>query len=386
MEPHMRVATLLIATWAAFMPGLAQADAGCGVPSAGEDHWPVAAPESVGLAGATLCSMVKWLDGSKESNVHAVLAVRRGTLVFEHYFSGSDQIWGRPIGDVTFGPNTRHDERSASKSITALLLGIAIDRGLIKGIDAPVLSFFPEYADLATPAKDRITLRHLITMSAGLEWQELDIPYTTPYTGDGIRVWNAPDPYRYTLEKAVVAPPGRVWNYSSGSTELIGAVLKKTTGKPVDELARAWLFAPLGITDVEWPQVANGAGASGTLRLRPRDLAKVGQLVLQHGVWNDAQVVPAAWVEAATSPQVAVPGFSSFFYGYQFWLGRSLIDKRAVEWAAAIGLGGQRVSIVPALDLVVVVNAGLYASPPQAADTAAIVNQYVLEATTSHRD
>jgi len=177
-----------------------------------------------------------------------------------------------------------------------------------------------------------------------------------------------------------------VWNYSSGSTELVGGVLKKATGKPVDELARAWLFAPLGITDVEWPQVANGAGASGTLRLRPRDLAKIGQLVLQHGVWNDAHVVPAAWIEAATSPQIGLPGLNSLFYGYYFWLGQSLVDKRAVEWAAAIGLGGQRMSIIPALDLVVVVNAGLYANAPQAANTAADVNQYVLEATTPHRD
>jgi CubicO group peptidase (beta-lactamase class C family) len=381
------MAILLVATWAALMPGLAKADAGCSLPSAGEDHWSVAAPESVGLAGATLCSMVKWLDDSKESNVHAVLVVRHGKLVFEHYFSGSDTRLSLPLGDVTFRPDTRHDERSATKSIVALLVGIAIDRGLIKGLDAPVLSFFPEYVDLATPAKDRITLRDLITMSAGLEWNELDLPLTTPFTGDGIRIGNAPDPYRYALEKAVVAPPGRVWNYSSGATELVGAVLKKATGKPVDELARAWLFAPLGITDVEWARYPNGyLVACGGLRLRPRDLAKIGQLVLQHGVWNDAQVVPAAWVEAATSPQINVSGFNSLFYGYYFWLGRSLIDKRAVEWAAGIGAGGQRVSIVPALDLVVVVNAGLYARLAEGADTAAVVNQYVLEATTSHRD
>ena len=126
----MRVTTLLVATWATLMPGHARADAGCGLPSAGEDHWPVAAPESVGLAGATLCPMVKWLNDSKQSNVHAVLVVRHGTLVFDHYFSGSDEWWGRPMGDVTFGPETRHNEMSATKSIVALVLGIAIDCGL----------------------------------------------------------------------------------------------------------------------------------------------------------------------------------------------------------------------------------------------------------------
>ena len=128
--------TTAIGTLAPHFKPAGATDAGCGPPSAGDDHWPIAAPESVDLAGATLCPMVKWLDYSKESDVHAVLVVRHGTLVFEHYFSGSDEWWGRPMGDVTFGPETRHNEMSATKSIVALVLGIAIDRGLIKGLDA----------------------------------------------------------------------------------------------------------------------------------------------------------------------------------------------------------------------------------------------------------
>src|SRR5262249_7517747 len=267
------------------------------------DQWPVAAPESVGLTSATLCPMVEWLNASKESNVHAVLVVRHGTLVFEHYFSGSDEAWGRPLGNVAFGPDVRHDERSATKSIVALLLGIAIDRGLIKSIDEPVLSFFPEYADLRTPDKDRITLRHLITMSGGLEWHELDIPYTSAANSE-IRMELAGDPYRFALEQPVVGPPGGVWKYNSGATELVAAVLKKAAGKPVDDFARELLFAPLGITDVEWPRYTNGnAIAGGALRLRPRDLAKFGQLVLQRGVWEGTQVVAASWIDAATAPQ-----------------------------------------------------------------------------------
>jgi CubicO group peptidase (beta-lactamase class C family) len=161
--------------------------------------------------------MVKWLDGSKESNVHAVLVVRHGMLVFEHYLSGSDEAWGRPIGNIAFGREVRHDERSATKSVISLLLGIAIDHGLVKGIDEPVLSFFPEYADLRTPEKDRITLRHLITMSAGLEWHELDIPYANA-TNSEVRMEAASDPYRFVLEQPVVAPPGDLWNYNSGGS------------------------------------------------------------------------------------------------------------------------------------------------------------------------
>jgi CubicO group peptidase (beta-lactamase class C family) len=381
----MRVQALIVVIAIALLPRLAQAQTDCARPSAGEDHWPVAAPESVGLSGATLCAMVTWLDDWKQSNVHAVLVVRHGALVFEHYFSGNDEQWGSPLGTVAFGPETKHDERSVTKSVVALALGVAIDRGSIKSIDEPVLPFFPEYADLRTPAKDRITLRDLVTMSAGLEWHEDDTPYASAANSEN-RVDDAADPYRYALQQAVIAPPGQVWTYNSGATELIGAVLKKATGTPVDEFARRFLFAPLGITDVEWARDARGNPiAAGALRLRPRDLAKIGELVLRHGAWNGTQVVPASWIEAATTPHINVSGFSSFFYGYFFWLGRSLADQREVDWIAAVGLGGQRIFIVPALDLVVVVNAGLYASPLQGTVTAAILNRYVLKAITPAR-
>jgi CubicO group peptidase (beta-lactamase class C family) len=379
----MRFLALIVSIGIAVLPKLALAQTDCGMPRPGEDHWPVAAPESVGLAGATLCPMVKWLDDWKLGNIHAVLVARHGTLVFEHYFSGADEHWGRSVGEVAFGPETKHDERSATKSIVALVLGIAIDRGLIKSLDEPVLSFFPDYADLRTPEKDRITLRDLVTMSAGLEWHEDDIPYTSEANSEN-RMDHADDPYRYALQQAVVAPPGQVWNYNSGSTEVIGAVLRRATGKSLDELAATLLFAPLGITDVEWPRNARGDPiAAGALRLRPRDLAKIGQLVLQHGAWNGTQVVPASWIEAATAPQIGVSGFSSFFYGYFFWLGRSLADKKEVPWAAAVGLGGQRLFIVPSLDLVVVVNAGLYTSRLQGSVPMTILNQYVFGAIAS---
>jgi CubicO group peptidase (beta-lactamase class C family) len=374
----MRIKALVVAIGIGILPSLARAQDSCGLPNASTDQWPVAAPESVGLAGAVLCPMVKWLNASKESNVHAVLVARHGTLVFEHYFSGSDEAWGLPIGNIAFGPEVRHDERSATKSIIALLLGIAIDRRIIKGVDEPVLPFFPEYADLRTSEKDRITLRHLVTMSAGLEWHELDIPYTNADNSEN-RMDASPDPYRFVLEQPVVAPPGDVWEYNSGATELVAAVLKKAAGKQADDLARELLFEPLGITDVEWPRNARGdVIAAGALRLRPRDLAKIGQLVLQRGTWKGTQIVSASWIDASTTPQIN--GLSPYFYGYFFWLGRSLVDRREAQWVAAVGLGGQRVFIVPELDLVVVMNAGLYNSPAQTVVPIRTLNQYVLKA------
>ena len=369
----------------------------CGVPSVGADGWKVAAPKSVGLSSATLCPMV---NDCKQANVHAVVVVRHNTLVFEHYFTGSDQrimprllfsstarriilsppvLWlvskmlgnsGLPVEQVAFGPENKHDERSVTKSVTALVLGVAIGRGWVKGVDELVLPFFPEYADLRSPEKDRITLRHLLTMSSGLEWHEFGVPYTSAANSE-IGMDIAPDPYRFALMQPMVAPPGEIWNYNSGSSELLGAVLWKTTGKPLDQLARTLLFAPLGITDVEWYPLGrlDLPSAAAGLRLRPRDLAKIGQLILQHGVWNGKQVVPAWWIDTATKPQI------NGFYGYQFWVGRS----GSVHWVAAVGLGGQRLFIVPDLDLVVVTNAGLYQSDLQGSVPVDILDRYVLK-------
>jgi CubicO group peptidase (beta-lactamase class C family) len=354
----MRAGAVIVSIGLALLSKLSHAQTDCGRPVDGGDQWPLAAPESVNLTSATICPMVKWLNASRERNVHAVLVARHGTLVFEAYFSGNDEHWGQAVGEIVFGPKTKHDERSVTKSIVALVVGIAIDRGWIKGVDEPVLSFFPEYADLRTPDKDRITLRHLLTMSAGLEWHEYGIPYTDDANSEN-RMDAATDPYRYVLGQKVVAEPGRVWSYSTGATELLGAVLRRATGEALDKLSGKVLFGPLGITDVAWHSDTRGNPiAAGGLRLRPRDLAKIGQLVLQRGAWNGTQIVSASWVDAATSPQVNDPTAPS--YGYQFWLDRSVVDKREVDWAVGIGWGGQRLYIAPALDLVVVVNAGLY--------------------------
>jgi CubicO group peptidase (beta-lactamase class C family) len=340
----------------AIVPNVAAAQTDCKTPVAGPDRWKVAAPESVGLSSARLCAMVPAVRELTQANVHAVLVLRHGTLVFEQYFSGVDEKRGTPLGVVAFAPETQHDLRSVSKSIVALVFGVALERGWVKNIDQPVLSFFPEYADLRTPEKDRITLRHLLTMSTGLQWDE-SMPYTDPANSE-TRMDAAPDRDRYALSPAVVAPAGQVYNYNGGATELLAGVLRKATGKSFDVLAREVLFAPLDISE-EWNRYEDGQPiVKSGLRMRARDLAKIGQLVLQRGAWNGSQIVPAAWIDEATAPQINGSGL--YFYGYQFWLGRSLIDKRQVDWAAGNGNGGQRVFVVPAFDMVVVVNAGHY--------------------------
>jgi CubicO group peptidase (beta-lactamase class C family) len=328
---------------------------GCGFPVARDDGWPVASVNEDKLVDrGALCKMA---DRLAASNVHAVLVARGGKLVFERYFRGSDEIYTRRVGNVTFDADTLHDVKSVSKSVASLALGIALDRGLIRSINEPIFSFFPELSDLRTPEKERIQLLHALTMSMGLKWVEAT-PATGDFNNDEARMHMAWDPCRYVLGLPVTAPAGQEFFYNTGALAPVSAIIRKATGRPLDEFARATLFEPMGITGVEWIRVKGDTDAGGGLRLRPRDMAKIGQLVLAGGRWNDRQIVPRGWIETSTAPKIkATDGLS---YGYLWWLGRSLLDGREVHWTGALGRGGQSIRIVPELDLVVVVTAGYY--------------------------
>src|SRR5581483_1687473 len=229
---------------------------GCGAPIAREDGWPVAsADEGKPVDRAALCRMADRL--ARATNVHAVVVARGGKLVYEQYFKGSDEIpgfvYGRRVADVTFDADTLHDMKSVSKSIASLAVGIAVDRGLIRSVNEPIFSFFPECADLRSPEKDRIQLVHVLTMTMGLEWVE-----ATPATGennDESRMHRAADPSRYVLGLASTSPPGQEFFYNTGALTLASAIVRKVTGRPLDEFAREVLFEPLGIGDAEWTRV-----------------------------------------------------------------------------------------------------------------------------------
>ena len=333
---------------------------GCGIPVVRDDGWPVASVNDDQLIDrAALCRMADRL--SSTANVHAILVARGGKLVFERYFRGSDEIpgriYGRRVEDVTFDAETLHDMKSVSKSVASLTLGIAIDRGLIRSVNEPILNFFPELSNLRSPETERIQLLHALTMSMGLKWVEAT-PATGDYNNDEARMHMAWDPCRYVLSLAVTAPAGQEFFYNTGALTLVSVIIRKATGRPLDEFARELLFAPLGITGIEWSRVRGDTDAGGGLRLRPRDMAKIGQLVLAGGRWNDRQIVSKGWIEASTTRKIEATGGQS--YGYLWWLGRSRHNGREVHWVGALGRGGQSIRIVPELDLVVVVTAGYY--------------------------
>lgn len=338
-------------------PVHAEPSESCGIPVARDDGWSVAsAPDDKLIDRDALCRMADQLAASSSGNVHSVLVARRGTLLFERYFSGPDEVNNRKVENVTFDVGTLHDMKSVSKSVASLVVGTAIDRGLIRSVDEPIFSFFPELSDLRSPEKDRLQLAHALTMSLGLKWVE-----ATPsnnYDNDEVRMQMARDPCRYVLGLPVVSPAGQEFFYNTGALTLVSAIVHKATGRPLDEFARQTLFEPLGITAVEWKRVRGDSDAGGGLRLRPRDMAKIGQLVLAGGRWNDRQVVSKTWIETSTAPKLKATNDQS--YGYLWWLGRARLNGREVPWVGALGRGGQSIRIVSELDLVVVVTAGYY--------------------------
>lgn len=322
-----------------------------------------------------LAALEQKIRSGEIAGVHSVIAMKGGETVAEWYFEGADQARGRRLGVVQFGPETLHDVRSVTKSVVALLVGIAVEEGAIKSLDAPALDYFPDYADLQTPERRRITVRHLLTMGSGLHWDEETYPYTDPRNSE-IAMDRAPDPYRYVLSQAIEVPPGARFKYSGGDVAVMAAILTRATKTPLDAYAEAKLFRPLGIAKVEWHRDAKGVpyAASG-LRLTPRDMAKIGRTMLQGGRWDGRQVVPAAWVKTSIQPHARVepdPKCGTQ-YGYFWWLyaGCQLTPPQA--WAAAVGNGGQRIVVVPQRDIVIVMTSGLYDQPGQRQTASATV-------------
>jgi CubicO group peptidase (beta-lactamase class C family) len=350
------------ATLAPFTASRVHADQpnGCGVPVARNDGWPVASGEDKSIDRDALCRMADRL-ASSDANIHAVLVGRGGKLVFERYFKGPDEIpgylYGSRVETISFDADTLHNVKSVSKSVASLAIGVAIDRGLIAGVDEPIWSFFPELADLRTAEKQDIRLSHVLGMSMGLKWVEAT-PATGDYDNDETRMFMASDPCRYVLSLPVKAAPGREFFYNTGALMLMSAIVHKATGRPLDEFARANLFEPLGIAGAEWGRVRGETNAGGGLRLRPRDMAKIGQLVLAGGRWNDRQIVSKPWIETSTVAKLKATDDQS--YGYLWWLGSSRVKGREIHWIGALGRGGQSIRIVLELDLVVVVTAGYY--------------------------
>jgi CubicO group peptidase (beta-lactamase class C family) len=325
--------------------------------------WPESTPEAQGLDKDALEALHRELAEGAHGYVDALLVVRNAFVVFERSYSHDyDRLFvGKGPGglynyyDPQWHPYWKrtplHTMQSVSKSVTSALVGIALRRGEIPGVEVPVMPYFSDFKTRPDARRDRMTLRHVLTMTTGIEWDESSVSYTDP-KNDCAAMEAADDWIQYVLDRPMAFEPGERYEYNSGATQLLSHLIARTTGKPADDYAKEHLFGPLGI-EYAWKRTPKGlADTEGGLYLRPRDLAKLGYLYLRDGVWEGRRILPEGWVKDSTSLQVAT-GSPDWGYGYKWWV-LSHREAEALTAFAARGYGGQYCIVVPGLDLVVV--------------------------------
>ncbi len=352
-------------------------------PPATRDGWITATLSEVGMEKQPILDLLTLLAKQEKHLVQSIVVVKDGKLVFETYTSGDDITVAdrQSFTRKDFDRDTPHCLASATKSVTSILFGIAYDQGKITDLDEKLFASFPEYAELSVDGKDGITLRQMLTMTSGIPWTETP-DFNDPTNDLASMAFYSPDPIRFVLGKQLNSPPGEQWQYNSGTTNLLGEIVSRKTGASLQDFARDNLFTPLGITSYEWPGFPNSpkmAVASSLLYLRPRDMAKIGQLYLQWGLWNGVQVVSPQWVRKSTGISVALPiddgpAFQNTGYGYQWWRGTFTNGNTDTIYAA--GWGGQFIFIMPKINTVVVMTGSNYYAGN--ADSLDLVNRYIL--------
>jgi CubicO group peptidase (beta-lactamase class C family) len=310
--------------------------------------WRISTPEEQGVDAAKLALMLDSVQQEK-LNLYSLLVIRNGHIVSETYF-----------GSTT--PDTRREIYSVTKSFIGTLVGIAIDKGLIAGVDRPVAGFFPDrsFANWDA-AKQAMTLENLLTMTTGLDWPEADATFRQLY---GSRDW-----VKFVLDEPMRGQPGAEFLYCSGCSHVLSAIIQRQTGMNTRDFAQQELFVPLGIGEFNWETDSTGIPIGGWgLQLTPREMAKLGYLYLHGGQWDGRQIVSGEWVEAATRKHTATD--SDLGYGYQWWT--------YPKWGAYAALGryGQTIFVIPNLKLIVVTTAALEGHDP----IFDLIDQYIVPA------
>ena len=340
--------------------------------------WEIASLQASGFSQLKLQAMETAIRSGDFKNLTSILIARQGQLVYEAYFDDS----------ATYGLS---NTRSATKTITGMLVGIAIDQRKIVGVNTPVLPFFPDKQPIQNPdpRKAAITVEDLLTMSSLLECDD----WNSFSQGNEERMYLLEDWVQFALNlpikgfpswmaKPIDASYGRSFSYCTAGVVTLGAMLERATGIAVPDFANEYLFAPLDIQLIEWQFTPLGlAMTGGGLALRSRDLLKLGQLYLNGGIWNGTQVVSEQWVKISTQPHVQIDDERE--YGYLWWLKTFKSGNNSYRAYFMTGTGGNKVVVFPQLEMVVVVTSTNYALRNAHQLTDQVLTEYILAAIES---
>ena len=333
-----------------------------------EDGWTVTSANDVGLDINRLINMMNYINSSDYHNIHSILIFKDNFLVFEEYFDGYEFSWNPPgsNGDwIQYDRQVDHYLASVSKSITSVILGAAVLHGFIDNLNDKIVDLLPEYNYILTGGKENITLYHLLTMSSGLDWDEITDTDDNS-RNDAVQIYLVDDPIEYILSLPLVYTPGQEFLYNSGGTNVLGAIVQKCTGISLLDFSNTFLFEPLNVEGGSWYALGeNYVLASGGLFLRPRELAKIGYLFLNDGQWGAHQIISEQWINESISNHISTQGRTlplAYGYGYQWWLQNYHINGSVHRSFLAAGWGDQYMIIFPEQDMMILFNGGNYFS------------------------
>jgi CubicO group peptidase (beta-lactamase class C family) len=321
--------------------------------------WSVSSPGEQGVDAAKLAKADERIQ-EHYPNVYSLLVVRHGYLVYEKYYKGMNRYSANPVYSVT-------------KSVISALTGIAMREKLINNVNQRIADFLPGYFTGLEPEKKEITIAESLTMTGGLTSVDNDF---APY-------YRSPDWMEYALKQPLTAKPGSKFDYNTGLPHFLSVIITKTSGMNTKDFAEKYLFSKIGVSPLHWDQDSKGYYGGGFgLYLMPREMAKFGYLYFNRGKWDGEQIVPEAWVSESLQKHASVD--KGVDYGYLFWLQpmRDPVSGKIHDTYRADGAGGQKIIMVPDLDLVAVVTADASVSDTMkdGASTEKIISDYVFPA------
>ncbi|AUP79457.1 serine hydrolase domain-containing protein [Flavivirga eckloniae] len=310
-----------------------------------EDGWKTNNLQSQNIDSKLIIKLFNQLQ-TRANKIHSVLLVKNNQIIIEEYF-GENSI------------KKQHDLRSTTKSITSILMGIAIDKGFIESVNDPISKYLKNLSPTKNldERKKKITIKHLLTMSTGLDCNDWD----KKSKGQEDKIYNKSNWLQYFLNLPMVNEPGDVSNYCTMGQVLATEIISQTSGMTIDKFAEKYLFNPLGISNMKWGHTSKKEIIPSGKRLYmiSRDMAKIGQLILSNGKWNEEQIVSEKWITESTTPKTKITGID---YGYLWWNIPFKVNGKMFISKAATGNGGQYIMVLPELDMVAVFTGGAYNS------------------------
>lgn len=375
----LRISVILVPVilicWIVFYPPKGDMSSFSWTQKASQNDWKVSLPEQEGFDHNTLIDLHNHVTLRKSKRIQSLLITRNDQLVFEQYYPVRSSIDGTPMPDpYPSAPDTYHQMRSVTKTITSTLIGNLLYKKEISDIDTPLFDYYANENILDLDKKKSIKLKHALDFNSGLDWKEWE-----ERNSDAMNMWLSDDPYSYILGKGIAYQPGEKFVYQGAMSVLLGGVIENVTGMNLRQYAETALFNPLEISNYDWfAHEATGdyLGSSG-LYLRSRDFAKLGQLYLNKGLWNGERIFSEQWAEESLKPKGKFWPEKTIEYGHNWWFPFITKDGEQLTIAGMRGAGGQEMFIIPDLELTFVITSGAYIDQDEDYPLELIVN-YIL--------